>query len=108
MTVHNSDYEVEMSSETDPDGTDSQNEEYAMDPSTETTQYSYNPYVEIDPADDMPDKYKTIRSGMRGVREEIYVLSSTLSSTYHMSARQIEGSICEVANILFGRNFKPH
>ena len=25
-----------------------------------------------------------------------------------MSARQIEGSICEVSNKLFGRNFKPY
>ena len=45
--------------------------------------------------------------GMRSVREEIYVLFSTLSSKYHMSARQVEGAICEVSNKLFGRNFKP-
>ena len=56
----------------------------------------------------LKNRYKTIRSGMRGVRDEVYTLFTILSSTYHMSARQIEGAICETSNILFGRNFKPY
>lgn len=53
-------------------------------------------------------RYRRIRSGLRGVREETCTLFSILSSSYHMSARQIEGAICEVSNILFGRKFKPY
>ena len=56
----------------------------------------------------LKNRYKTIRSGMRGVRDEVYTLFTILSSTYHMSARQIEGAICETSNILFGQNFKPY
>ena len=56
----------------------------------------------------MPEGYCHIRSGERKVREEIYTVMHLLSSKYHMSNQQIEGSIITVANMLFDREWKPY
>ena len=55
----------------------------------------------------IPKKYCHIRESERKVREEIYSVMHLMSSKFHMSKRQIEGSILAVANILFGLNWKP-
>ena len=52
---------------------------------------------------DLPFKYRHIRDGLRSVKPEIYFVISKLSSDFHMSQNQIEGSIITIANELFGR-----
>ena len=56
----------------------------------------------------MPKRYCHIRSGERNVCEEIYSAMHLLSSKYHMSNQQIEGSIITIANMLFDREWKPY
>jgi hypothetical protein len=56
--------------------------------------------------DQMPAEYKNVRDGLRSVNPKVYTVASQMQSTYHMSRRQIEGSICLVANELFGRSWK--
>ena len=53
--------------------------------------------------DDLPSKYRHTRDGLRSVKPEIYRVISILSSEYHMSKNQIEGSLVTIANELFGR-----
>ena len=50
--------------------------------------------------------YRHIRVGSRSVRPEFYEVAHTLSSKFHMSRHQVEGAICEIANRLFGRQWK--
>ena len=42
------------------------------------------------------------------VRPELYSVMHKLSSKYHMSKSQIEGSIIAIANILFWREWRPY
>ena len=39
---------------------------------------------------------------------ELYAVMHLLKSKYHMSDSQVEGSIVTVANMMFGRNWKPY
>ena len=53
--------------------------------------------------DDLPYKYRHVRTSIKGVRPEIYTAYSKMASIYHMLHRQIQGAITTVANELFGR-----
>lgn len=64
--------------------------------------YDFN-FVNNKSSDDLPFKYRHIRDGLRSVKPEIYFVISKLSSDFHMSQNQIEGSIITIANELFGR-----
>ena len=56
-----------------------------------------------DPEDDLPYKYRHIRTGQQSIRPEYYTVKSILQSEYHMSDHQSDGAIIVVANHLFGR-----
>ena len=56
--------------------------------------------------DDIPHRFRHIRSGLRNVRPEVYTVMHKLKSQYHLSQRQREAAIVEVGNYLFGRNWK--
>ena len=43
-----------------------------------------------------------MRSSIKDVRPEIYVVMEKLAASYHMSHRQIQGAITTIANDLFG------
>ena len=73
----------------------------------EDQQPKYHKIIE-DPNDDMPMKWRHVRNGERSVREEYHILVNKLKSEFHMSDRQIEGSIIAIANDLFGRKWKPY
>ena len=92
----------ELASDNDCQGDDQC--DYIPKPDVKKGKYELNPKSNND---DMPDKYCHVRLGERKVREEIYTVMHHLSSKYHMSKRQIEGSIITIANMLFGRNWKP-
>ena len=64
--------------------------------------YDFN-FVNIKSSDDLPFKYRHIRDGLLNLKPEIYFVISKLSSDFHMSQNQIEGSIITIANELFGR-----
>ena len=51
----------------------------------------------------MPFRFRHIRSGLRSVRPEYYMLTHKLKSELHLSEAQAQGAIVAVANILFGR-----
>ena len=70
--------------------------------SPESKKGKYDFHVSTESNNDMPEKYCHVRYGVRKVRSEIY----TLSSEFHMSKAQIEGSILAVANLLFDRDSK--
>ena len=53
--------------------------------------------------DDLPYKYRHVRSSVKCVKDEIYIVYEKLAAVYHMSHRQIQGAITTVANELFGR-----
>ena len=55
----------------------------------------------------MPERYCHIRSGERKVHEEIYTVIHLLSSNYHMSKQQIEGSIVTFTKMLLDIEWKP-
>ena len=55
-----------------------------------------------DPEDDLPYKYRHIRTGQQSIRPEYYTVKSILQSEYHMSDHQSDGAIIVVANHLFG------
>ena len=42
------------------------------------------------------------------MRPELYSVMHKLSSKYHMSQNQIEGSIITIADTLFGREWRPY
>lgn len=75
------------------------------------SKYEFNNVIDSTD-DELPFKYRHIRDGPRSVRPEIYFVISKLSSVYHMSEAQIEGSIVTIANELFGRKdfgeWKPY
>ena len=52
----------------------------------------------------MPYEYWHVRNGSQCVQEEYYIAMSRMKSELHMSDKQVEGSICISANILFSRN----
>ena len=52
-------------------------------------------------SDSIPEEYRYVRYGDRSVRPE-------LSTKYHMSKSQIEGSIITIAKTLFGREWRPY
>ena len=56
---------------------------------------------------DMPDEYKHPSHGLRSIGTELHTVMSKLSSELHMFKRQIEGAIVTIANMLFGREWKP-
>ena len=56
-----------------------------------------------DNSDSIPKEFRYVRYGDRSVRPELYSVMHKLSSKYHMSKSQIEGSIITIANTLFGR-----
>ena len=56
----------------------------------------------------LPEEFQYVRYGLRSVRPEIYSVMNKLSSVYHMPKTQIEGSVITVANLLFGREWKPY
>jgi hypothetical protein len=92
--------------ESEIDDTETKDEDYTPERKKEC-KYRYNSSVR--PTDDgLPDQYQFIRHGQRSVRPEVYSVMQKLSSKYHMSKKQIEGAIIEVANGLFGRNWKPY
>ena len=55
---------------------------------------------------ELPFKYRHLRSSLQDVRPEVYQVIAKMKSKYHMSQVQAEGAIVEVGNILFGRNWK--
>ena len=52
-------------------------------------------------SDSIPEEYRYVRYVDRSVRPE-------LSTKYHMSKSQIEGSIITIAKTLFGREWRPY
>ena len=56
----------------------------------------------------LPARYRHPRDGLRSVKMELYAVMHLLKSKYHMSDSQVEGSIVTVANMMFGRNWKPY
>ena len=54
-------------------------------------------------SDSIPEEFRYVRYGDRSVRPELHSVMHKLSSKYHMSKSQIEGSIITIANTLFGR-----
>ena len=56
-----------------------------------------------DPEDDLPYKYRHIRTGQQSIRPEYYTVKSILQSEYHISDHQSDGAIIVVANHLFGQ-----
>lgn len=64
--------------------------------------------VEEDADDEIPIKYRHVRNGARSVSPELYELMHVLQSQFHVSKNQVEGSIINVANYLFGRKWKCH
>ena len=77
-----------------PDNTDG--------PSKKKQRYVYADELDH-PDDDLPFKYRHIRSGLRKVKPEFWTVKSILQSEYHMSDEQSDGAITVVANHLFGR-----
>lgn len=63
---------------------------------------SYNAVIQSK-NDDMPLKYRHVRDGERKVKNEYKLLVHKLKAEYHLSERQCQGAITNVANILFGR-----
>ena len=59
-------------------------------------------------SDSIPEEFQYVRYGDRSVRPELYSVMYKLSSKYHMSKSQIEGSIITIANTLFGREWRPY
>ena len=59
-------------------------------------------------SDSIPEEFRYVRYGDRSVRPELYSVMHKLSSKYHMSKSQIEGSIITIANTLFGREQRPY
>ena len=72
---------------------------------TEKTKYDYRKELDII-EDELPYKYRHIRSSFRNVRPEVYQVIAKMKSKYHMSQVQAEGAIVEIGNILFNRNWK--
>ena len=58
--------------------------------------------------DNMPEEYCFPRFGLRSVRPILYTVMFKLASELHMSKNQIEGAILIIANLLFGRTWKPY
>ena len=56
--------------------------------------------------DDMPYRYRHLRSGLRSVRPDVYSLILKFKSKYHMSQHQAEAAVIETGNYLFGRNWQ--
>ena len=67
---------------------------------------NYDQFNSFEDDNDMPHKYRYIRSGLRSVRPEFYTCVHKLKSMYHMSQRQAEAAVVEVGNCLFGRNWQ--
>ena len=59
-------------------------------------------------SDSIPEEFQYVRYGDRSVRPELYSVMYKLSSKYHMSNSQIEGSIITIANTFFGREWRPY
>ena len=77
-----------------------------VEPPVAKKKYDYVDSFEEDDDDDMPHKYRYIRSGLRSVRHEFYTCVHKLKSMYHMSQKQAEAAVIEVGNCLFGRNWQ--
>lgn len=69
---------------------------------TECLKRKYEDVID-DKDDDLPHRYRHVRSGLCSVRSEIYEVIKILQSKYHLSHYQAEGAIIVVANNLFGR-----
>ena len=67
-------------------------------------------YVDTIPVEDdnMPPEYRYPRQGPHSVKLEIYQAMHIMKAKYHMSAQQIEGSLITIANVVFGRKWKPY
>ena len=51
----------------------------------------------------MPTKYRHVRKSIKLMKNEYYSAVRLLKAELHMSERQAQGSMCVVANTLFGR-----
>ena len=57
---------------------------------------------------DLPEALRHIRTSVRNVRPEFYVLIDKLKSKHHLTTPQAFAAAVEVANKLFGCNWKHH
>ena len=72
----------------------------------EKTRYAFKADQLNERDDELPYIYRHIRSGARSVRPEFYILIHKLKAQLHISEKQAEGAVVEVANTLFGRKWK--
>ena len=96
-----------LDSEMEPHNSDATNDSdatYIPEASNSSTRYNFEHIVD-DENDEMPEKYRHVRDGMRSVRPEIYQAAHALNSKYHMTMHQIEGAFLEIGKV-FGRNWK--
>jgi len=104
------DFPISTQSQDIDDGDESDHfdndKEYAISPEQKRAKYEYVKVFSDEVDDNLPSQYRHIRLSQRSVRPEVYTLMHKLKSTYHMSQRQCEGAIIEVANNLFGRKWK--
>ena len=86
------------------DGSAGSNDENYV-PEKKKSKYEFRD-VNVNPDDDMPARYRHIRSGPRTVRPEVYATISEMQAECHLSHSQSEKVIIKVANKLFNRNWK--
>ena len=73
-------------------------------PDEQKGKYEFNTFGKMN---DMSNKYKHPRHGLRSVRTELYTVMSNQSPEFHMSKRQTEGAIVTIVNLFFGQDQKP-
>lgn len=94
-----SSYILEDSSQDDSPGKD-------YIPALKKAKYEFSKLPTTLTEDDMPERLQNVRSGLRSVKDEIYMVMAKLKSSHHMSQKQCEAAVIEVSNRLFERDWK--
>ena len=108
--------EVNMSADEDDPSTleidsddDYNNAEDADQTTHSSRRTSHSSISEPGPSgDNMSHQYAHIRQGIRKVRPEFYRVVDKLKSKFHCSSNQAVAAVIEVANGMFGRQWKYH
>ena len=96
--------ELDNASQTGEDCGDPSDPDYV--PAEKKTKFSFDPVGSRNK--DLPDEYCHVRDGLRGIREDVYIVMNKLSSQLHMSRYQVENAIAITVNHLFGLDWKTY
>ena len=91
-----------LESDSDDEAMNVDNDEEYVAPEEEKKKYSFTEVLG-DPSDDLPHRFRHIRSGLHSVNPSYYVAMNRMKSELHMSEEQSQGSVCIIFNEMLDR-----